>query len=263
MAKKEGGEQMKEGKIIAISNQKGGTAKTTSTFSLGVALAKKGQKVLLVDADPQGDLTTYMGWHNVDEIPITLATLMQDSITDKDVNPREAILHHSEGVDLIPSNLELSSLEVSLVNAMSREYTMKNVLNGLKNDYDYVLIDCMPSLGMITINALACADKVIIPVQSQFLATKGMGHLLQTVIKVRKKINPNLEVGGILLSLVDERTRLARNIKQELNDTYGMVFQIFDLLVFHNFHYCIFCQLINLISILIFISICIKNTIIR
>lgn len=140
---------------------------------------------------------------------------------------------------------------------------MKNVLNGLKKDYDYVLIDCMPSLGMITINALACADKVIIPVQSQFLATKGMGHLLQTVIKVRKEINPNLEVGGILLSLVDERTRLARNIKQELNDTYGMVFQIFDLLVFHNFHCCIFCQLINLISILIFISICIKNTIIR
>ena len=217
---------MKEGKIIAISNQKGGTAKTTSTFSLGVALAKKGQKVLLVDSDPQGDLTTYMGWHNVDEIPITLATLMQDSITDKDVNPKEAILHHSEGVDLIPSNLELSSLEVSLVNAMSREYTMKNVLNGLKKDYDYVLIDCMPNLGMITINALACADKVIIPVQSQFLATKGMGHLLQTVIKVRKKINPNLEVGGILLSLVDERTRLARNIRQELNDTYGMVFKI-------------------------------------
>ena len=164
---------MKEGKIIAISNQKGGTAKTTSTFSLGVALAKKGQKVLLVDADPQGDLTTYMGWHNVDEIPITLATLMQDSITDKDVNPKEAILHHSEGVDLIPSNLELSSLEVSLVNAMSREYTMKNVLNALKKDYDYVLIDCMPSLGMITINALACADKVIIPVQSQFLATNS------------------------------------------------------------------------------------------
>lgn len=228
MAKKEGGEQMKEGKIIAISNQKGGTAKTTSTFSLGVALAKKGQKVLLVDADPQGDLTTYMGWHNVDEIPITLAILMQDSITDKDVNPKEAILHHNEGVDLIPSNLELSSLEVSLVNAISREYTMKNVLNGLKKDYDYVLIDCMPSLGMITINALACADKVIIPVQSQFLATKGMGHLLQTVIKVRKKINPNLEVGGILLSLVDERTKLARNIRQELNDTYGMVFKIFD-----------------------------------
>lgn len=169
-----------------------------------------------------------MGWHNVDEIPITLATLMQDSITDKDVNPKEAILHHNEGVDLIPSNLELSSLEVSLVNAMSREYTMKNVLNGLKKDYDYVLIDCMPSLGMITINALACADKVIIPVQSQFLATKGMGHLLQTVIKVRKKINPNLEVGGILLSLVDERTKLARNIRQELNDTYGMVFKIFD-----------------------------------
>ena len=228
MAKKEGGEQMKEGKIIAISNQKGGTAKTTSTFSLGVALAKKGQKVLLVDADPQGDLTTYMGWHNVDEIPITLATLMQDSITDKDVNPKEAILHHSEGVDLIPSNLELSSLEVSLVNAMSREYTMKNVLNGLKKDYDYVLIDCMPSLGMITINALAASDKVIIPVESQFLATKGMGQLLKTVHQIKKQINPNLQVGGLLLTMVDERTNLSKNISQALSETYGNMFNIYN-----------------------------------
>lgn len=218
---------MKEGKIIAISNQKGGTAKTTSTFSLGVALAKKGQKVLLVDADPQGDLTTYMGWHNVDEIPITLATLMQDSITDKDVNPKEAILHHSEGVDLIPSNLELSSLEVSLVNAMSREYTMKNVLNGLKKDYDYVLIDCMPSLGMITINALACSDKVIIPVQGEYLAAKGMGHLLKTISKVHKQINPNLKVGGVLLTLVDKRSNLSKEVRDTLEENYGQHVKIY------------------------------------
>ena len=228
MAKKEGGEQMKEGKIIAISNQKGGTAKTTSTFSLGVALAKKGQKVLLVDADPQGDLTTYMGWHNVDEIPITLATLMQDSITDKDVNPKEAILHHSEGVDLIPSNLELSSLEVSLVNAMSREYTMKNVLNGLKKDYDYVLIDCMPSLGMITINALACADKVIIPVQPQYLVAKGMTQLLSTIIKIRQQINPNLKIDGIVLTIDDKRTNLTKDIYNQLQENYGSAVRIYD-----------------------------------
>ena len=223
-----GGEEVPKCEIIAIANQKGGVGKTTTTFSLGVALAKAGKKVLLIDADPQGDLTTYMGWHNNDEIPVTLATLMERTITDKDINAFESVLHHNEGLDLVPSNLDLSSLEVSLVNAMSREYTMKNAIGSLTNKYDYVLIDCMPSLGMITINALACSDKVIIPVQSQFLATKGMGHLLQTVLKVRKQINPNLKVGGILLTLVDERTNLAKNIRKELSETYGNVFKLFD-----------------------------------
>ena len=183
---------------------------------------------MLVDADPQGDLTTYMGWHNIDEIPVTLATLMERPVVDKEINAEESILHHAEGLDLIPSNLDLSSMEVSLVDAMSREYSMKNAISSLKNKYNYILIDCMPSLGMITINALACSDKVIIPVQSQFLATKGMGHLLQTVLKVRKQINPNLKVGGILLTLVDERTNLAKNIRKELSETYGNVFKLFD-----------------------------------
>ncbi len=214
--------------VIAIANQKGGVGKTTTTFSLGVALANKGKRVLLIDADPQGDLTTYMGWHNTDEIPITIATLMERTVSDREVKADEAILHHAEGLDVIPANLELSSMEVSLVNAMSREYTMKNSISSLKDKYDYILIDCMPSLGMVTINALACSDKVIIPVQSQFLATKGMGHLLQTVLKVRKQINPDLKVGGILLTLVDERTNLAKNIRKELSETYGNVFKLFN-----------------------------------
>lgn len=214
--------------VIAIANQKGGVGKTTTTFDLGVALAHAGKRILLVDSDPQGDLTTYMGIHDPDNIPVTLSTLMERSIKDEDINSKEAILKHDEGIDLIPSNLELSSMEVSLVNAMSREFTLRNCLSDIKDKYDYVLIDCMPSLGMITINALACADKVIIPVQSEFLAEKGMSHLMNTVLKVRKQINPNLKVGGILLTMVDGRTNLSKDIANELRSTYGTVFKLYD-----------------------------------
>ena len=214
--------------VIAIANQKGGVGKTTTTFNLGVALAHAGKRVLLVDSDQQGDLTTYMGSHDPDNIPVTLSTLMERSIKDEDINSKEAILKHDEGIDLIPSNLELSSMEVSLVNAMSREFTLRNCLSDIKDKYDYVLIDCMPSLGMITIYALACADIVIIPVQSEFLAAKGMSHLMNTVLKVRKQINPNLKVGGILLTMVDGRTNLSKDIANELRSTYGTVFKLYD-----------------------------------
>ena len=175
-------------KVIALANQKGGTAKTTTTLNLGIGLARQGRKVLLVDADPQGDLTTALGWTNADSLPITLDTQMKKILQDEPFVYNEGILHHEEGVDIIPTNIELSGMEISLVNAMSREQTLKLYLADLKKDYDYILIDCMPSLGMLTINALAAADSVIVPVQAHYLPLKGMTQLMKTIGKVSDQV---------------------------------------------------------------------------
>lgn len=218
---------MSECKVIAIANQKGGVGKTTTTFNLGVALKNQGKRVLVVDADPQGDLTTYMGY-NESELKTTLAQLMESVIYDSQLDTKQAILNNDEGIDLIPSDLDLSATEAMLVNAMSREVTLRTILNNVKKDYDYVLIDCMPSLGMLTINALSCSDKVVIPVQDHFLAAKGMGHLLKTVSRVKRTINPNLEVGGILLTLVNKRTNLSKETIQDLKETYGRAIKLYD-----------------------------------
>lgn len=215
------------GKIIAISNQKGGTGKTTTTVNLGIGLANEGKKVLLIDYDAQGSLTQCLGYPNPDELSVTISNLMEKSINEQPTEYGEGILHHSEGVDFIPANIELSGMETFLVNTMSRERVLKNYLSQIKDNYDYVLIDCTPSLGMLTINALTAANEVIIPVQSHFLPAKGLEQLLGTVAKVKRQLNPTLKINGILLTMVDGRTNLARDISQLIRNTYGNHIKVF------------------------------------
>jgi len=215
-------------KVIAITNQKGGVGKTTTTFNLGVALAKQGKRVLVVDVDPQSNLTTYAGWYDENELKYTLTDLMEQSMNDEEIKTKESILHHSENVDLIPSNLSLSALENSLTYAMSREYTLRNCLSSIKDDYDYILLDCQPSLGMLTINALASANSVIIPVQSEYFALRGMTDLFKIINKVRRQINPTLKIEGALLTLVDSRANLPKEIATQLKDNYGSILNLFN-----------------------------------
>ena len=213
--------------ITAITNQKGGVGKTTSTVNLGVGLAREGKKVLLVDGDPQGSLTISMGIQDPDSLTETLSTLMLAEMEDKPIPPDYGIIHHQEGVDLLPGNIELSGVELSLVNTMSRELVLRNVLNRLRNNYDYIFIDCMPSLGLMNINALAAADSVIIPLQPQFLSTKGLNLLLRSIARVCKQINPRLRIDGILFTMVDSRASNARDIISSLRSAVGDNIRVF------------------------------------
>ena len=218
-------------KVIALTNQKGGVGKTTTAVNLGVGLAKQGKRVLLIDADAQANLTMALGYSRPDDLPITLSTIMQNIIDDKSFDVSQGILSHSEGVDLLPSNIELSGFEVRLINAMSRERVLKTYVNEVKKNYDYVLIDCMPSLGMITFNALTAADSVIIPVQAQYLPAKGMTQLLGTIAKVRKHTNADLKIDGILLTLVDGRTNLAKSTVEALRENFGSHIRIYRSMI--------------------------------
>lgn len=211
----------KQATIMAIVNQKGGTGKTTTCENLGVGLAMEGKKVLLVDTDPQASLTICLGHPVPDQLSPTLSDMMGKILSEQPIAPGEGILHHPEGVDLMPANIELSGLEVSLVNAMSQETILKQYLDTVKQNYDFILLDCMPSLGMLTVNALAAADNVLIPVQAAYLPAKGLEQLLQTINKVRRQINPKLRIEGILLTMVDSRTNYSKDISNLIRENYG------------------------------------------
>ena len=225
---------MSNSKVIALTNQKGGVGKTTTAVNLGVGLAKQGNKVLLVDADAQANLTMALGYTRPDDIPVTLTTVMQDIMNDKPFDVQGAILHHNEGVDLLPSNIELSGLEVRLINTISRESILKTCINEVKKNYDYVLVDCMPSLGMLTINALAAADSVVIPTQPHYLSAKGLELLLRSVSKVKRQINPKLRIDGILMTMVMPRTNISKEITALVKSAYGQRIKVFESEIPHS-----------------------------
>jgi len=214
-------------KVIAIVNQKGGVGKTTTALNLGYALANQGKRVLLIDLDPQGSLTVSLGLDHNDDLQHTIASLMGMAIEDKQLPEEEKYIMHIGKLDLIPCNIELSAIEVSLVNAMSREMILKYIIQELRAKYEYIIIDCSPSLGMLTINALAACNSVIIPVTPEYLSAKGLELLLMTILRTRKKINPEIQIDGILLTMYVERTHLSKTVKQMIEEAYGEQIHIY------------------------------------
>ena len=215
-------------KVLICANQKGGVAKSTSVVNIGIGLARLGKKVLVIDNDPQGSLTEALGYPQPDKIEITLATIMEWVLNEEEFDLDAGILHHEEGIDLMPANIELSGVETSLIGIMSSETVLREYVEMIRDKYDYILIDCSPNLGQLTLNALVAADEVIIPVQAAYLPIKGLEQLLKTISRVKRKMNPSLNIMGILITMVDYRTVYANEITEILYQHYGNNIHIFE-----------------------------------
>lgn len=215
-------------KVLICANQKGGVAKTTSVVNIGIGLARLGKKVLVIDNDPQGSLTQALGYPEPNKMKVTLATIMGWVLNEEDFDLTAGILHHAEGVDLMPGNKELTGVETSLIGIMSSETVLQEYIEMIRNQYDYILVDCSPNLGQLTLNALVAADEVIIPVQAAYLPLKGLEQLLITISRVKRKMNPNLRIMGVLITMVDYRTVNANEITEVLYQHYGDKLHIFE-----------------------------------
>ena len=215
-------------KVIAIANQKGGVGKTSTTVNLGAGLVRQGYAVLAIDFDPQANLTMALGFKSPDDMEYTVSNVLAKAMDEEPIDPAEGILTTEEGVDLMPSSIQLSRYELSLVNEMNRESMLRQFVDAAKPNYDYILIDCAPSLNVLALNALTAADSVLIPTQPEFFSNAGLQMLLSTISKVRKKINPSLNIEGVLVTMMDKRPNFTRELVSQLREAYGGTIKVFD-----------------------------------
>ena len=215
-------------KVIAIANQKGGVGKTSTTVNLGAGLVRQGYDVLLIDLDSQANLTMALGYQNPDDMEFTVSNVLYKAVQEERIDPTEGILTTPEGIDLMPSNIQLSGYEISLINEYGREVMLKQYIDAVRLNYDYILIDCAPSLSVLTVNALVAADSVLIPTQPQYFSTAGLQMFYETISRIRKKLNPSLSIEGVLVTMMNNRPNFTKDLVAQLREIYGGVFKVFD-----------------------------------